>query len=240
MKHKGFTLIELLVVVAVVAILIGLVVPAVKHAVDKADLNKSLSNLRQIHKYAVLYATENRGRLPFAGYTAGDGRQNWYLNLKKLDEEVFPYPVPPGTPPGIRLCPLSMKCRPSSSSLDRVSTYSMNYWVSIGKEPSDSRNLVTVERPADTILFSTARVDSSGPKLNFGRPLTESGFPEAVYPPRRLPDKMSGNVWQVTDALNDKLVAPAVFVDGHAEPVLLKNMPKDINDPFWGRLFKGN
>ena len=59
MRKKGFTLIELLVVIAIIAVLAEMLLPALGKAKESGHTITCLGNLKQLHYYWTMYATDN-------------------------------------------------------------------------------------------------------------------------------------------------------------------------------------
>jgi len=106
MSKKGFTLIELLVVMVIIALLVGLLLPALARAKEEARKTQCRSNLRQIGLATIMYSNDNGGWSPEMGGThwsywnSGSdlGRGDWF---RVVDLGAGQWP--PGNKPSIVL-----------------------------------------------------------------------------------------------------------------------------------------
>ncbi len=81
MKRRCFTLIELLVVVAIIALLISILVPALQGAREKAKAAVCLSNLRQMGIALQLYGMDYNEQIPPSDCPFADSpEESWWLH----------------------------------------------------------------------------------------------------------------------------------------------------------------
>jgi len=83
----AFTLVELLVVIGIIAVLIGVLLPALGRARETANSVKCMANMRSIGQAIITYAQYNKGTLPYGLLSKG---------ASQIYENGSPLPPDPG------------------------------------------------------------------------------------------------------------------------------------------------
>src|SRR5579871_5101651 len=96
-RKRAFTLIELLVVIAIIAILAGLLLPALARAKDKGRAAQCLSNLHQWGIDWALYCGDYNDYFPTGqnpdGTIDGNARSAWFNALEASQATAIPQVV---------------------------------------------------------------------------------------------------------------------------------------------------
>ncbi len=79
--RSGFTLVELLVVIGIIALLIGILLPALGRARQIAKDTVCASNMRQVTLALMIYANGNNGLLPQADTSAAGNGIAWHVQI---------------------------------------------------------------------------------------------------------------------------------------------------------------
>jgi prepilin-type N-terminal cleavage/methylation domain-containing protein len=86
-RHRAFTLVELLVVIGIIAVLIGILLPALSRARQHAISAQCMNNLKQVGMAAMMYANEHKGWFPPSNGGAPSGAGG----VSTTDEKFMEY-----------------------------------------------------------------------------------------------------------------------------------------------------
>ncbi|MEQ9459592.1 MAG: prepilin-type N-terminal cleavage/methylation domain-containing protein [Phycisphaeraceae bacterium] len=193
-RQTGFTLIELLVVISIIAILMGMLLPALGSARDSAKAMTCMSDMRQLAVMVNVFAVDYRDKLPANRVITGNGEhvtwRQWMVRLGYASDEeawVCPAPAPLGATNEIGNTDQFTTCVE-----DITSNYAYNgsaFWGTKSSSPGTDKSLVQIERPSHTILLietqaifpdlgiwmASYRTDEFGNR-DFGGPLGAFGY----------------------------------------------------------------
>lgn len=210
--HVGFTLVELLVVGAVLAILGGLLLPAIARAKRQAHLARCSANLRQLGIATQLYWDENRGEcfryihgqtnygmIYWFGWLGpgAEGQRDFDITLGAL------YPYIQGR--GLELCPALDYSMSKFKLKARGAAYGYGYNLCLSTAPKQPPfKAAQIRTPAQTALFTdTAQVNTFQAPASPENPMLE----EFYY--------FSTNKIEATVHFRHNARANTVFCDGH-------------------------
>ncbi len=241
-----FTLIELLVVIAIIAILAGMLLPALNNARTRARSIKCISNLKQLGVSFIMYADANDSFYPTVRATGQTGARPsglerhvaneifWWEGLQ--DAGVLPADYAFVQTANNSIKKLSLQCpelgRMTSSSSSQFYNYAMNYSAFYSGDATKYYKTTAAAFPSSLALLAEGGISSGtnkgkGPSYRFNRKNETDG----------------NNYMPINFERHRKDYCNILFFDGHADVVSEKNIEENPPSTDKGKLFwrlKGN
>lgn len=130
LRKRAFTLIELLVVIAIIAILAGMLLPALAKAKEKANQTVCRSNLKQVSLAFLLYLPDHNETFPGAASKGAyqPMREDWiFWNINRAGDPFFLDPKNSAIGPYIGQFTTNLfRCPSDRDVLDRQMAYVKN------------------------------------------------------------------------------------------------------------------
>lgn len=227
LPQRAFTLVELLAVIAIIGVLAAIIIPVTVRVRESSRNAQCMANLRGLQNVAVLWSSDNAGRLPDArrwGYNEGQSNDSYayqfanYIGIK----------APKGTVWGDRSSP--MKCDSAASlnlsSMEWGRTYSINTYATSTFD-GDARlasngypgRMSWIPNPAKMAFFMDGAVAPAG--VSYQTNVSGAYVVASHSTPLNYPHG---------DAVN------VVFVDGHVERIdrtVMVSEHLSSNSSFW-------
>jgi len=224
----AFTLVELLIVIAVIAILMGILMPVLQTSRLSASRIKCLANMRNMETAHWMYMTDWEGRLVDVGLAHGGAhakeRAAWINTLQPYYKDKLLHRCPVDRSPhwpieeGGRGIPV-----PPTTDQFRKTSYGINNYLTAVTPEKQYRKLSDIPRPSGTVHFLIMAFE--GQFAGADHPHVETWYVpgQADSPPVKAAKQIQTNAhggksqsWQARSNYG--------FLDGHAEARIFRDV----------------
>ena len=231
LRHYGFTLIELLVVISIIALLVGILLPALGMARVRGHQITSANNMRQIGLSIHMYQNDHDEWFPRTTHGSPDVSTSWIYTLAPYlsDAKQVQHPTDPSKTiweiGPVRICPRDPK---ADDRFEHSGTsYILNEWIAVphfkpfgGIDWASSYNMRSrINKPTETyVMFVGANRLSASIFADHTHSRTWNDWPSVTYDIST--DRYGAN--GSPDFLNGS--SNYLFADNHVEEIQAKEL----------------